>query len=250
MPNTCLIKFVCVSVNANGYQILDNVNGKVPENSWTCIIGPNGAGKTTLLLALMGEIKYTGNIQLRSKPDNRKLKIGYVPQKFQLDRTIPLTVSEFLALGLQRRPLWLGIREKAKKRAKELLGLVGAGHLFPRSMGALSGGELQRVLLALSLSQEPDILILDEPSSGIDPHGDMLLCEILEQLKSQLQFTVLMVTHDLTVVRHHADHVICLKRRVIAEGHPSFVLTKEILSELFGLHVSLPICAYGYNSNI
>lgn len=235
-PKNSFIKFDHVTVKSNSYLILDNVSANVPYNSWTCIIGPNGAGKTTLLLALLGEISYTGHIHINPTEVSSELRIGYVPQRFQFDRSIPLTTLEFLALGLERRPIWLNIGSRVKRKAKELLALVNAEHLYSRALGALSGGELQRVLLALFLSRDPNILILDEPSSGVDPQGDVLLCELLEQLKSYLHFTLLMVTHDLFIVRHHADHVICLKRRVITEGEPTLTLNKEVLLELFGLH--------------
>lgn len=233
------IVFDHVSVTRSGLNILDQVNATVPRGSCTVLIGPNGAGKTTLLLALLGEVSYRGSITLGG---GRGLRIGYVPQKLVLDRGMPFTVAEFLSMGVQKRPLWLGISRDAKKQAKELLELVHATHLIRRRVGTLSGGEMQRVLLALALQQDPELLVLDEPSAGVDFEGGRLFCELLDDLRKSRGFTQIMVSHDLGMVAHHATCVICLKRRVIAQGPPAKVLTGEVLQTLFGMHMGL-ICA-------
>ena len=151
--NSPAIVFDHVSVTRSGLNILDGVNAAVPRGSCTVLIGPNGAGKTTLLLALLGEVGYRGSITLGG---GKGLRIGYVPQKLVLDRGMPFTVAEFLSMGVQKRPLWLGISRAAKKQALELLDEVHAAHLIRRRVGTLSGGEMQRVLLALALQQNPN----------------------------------------------------------------------------------------------
>jgi zinc transport system ATP-binding protein len=219
-----------------GYPILDRVNASVPRGSWTTIVGPNGAGKTTLILALLGMTPYSGNIRLAN--ENAKPRIGYVPQRFAFDRGMPLTVMEFMLMGRQRLPFWFGCRG-GKHQARELLAAVRADRLESSRLGALSGGELQRVLLALALQEEPDLLVLDEPTAGVDYQGEQIFCELLDNLRRERGFTQLMVSHDLAAVTHHATHVICLNRRVIAEGPPRKVLTGETLTSTFGLHMGL-----------
>jgi len=240
--NSPAIIFDHVSVTRSGLNILDQVNAVVPRGSCTVLIGPNGAGKTTLLLALLGEVNYRGRIVTGG---GRGLRIGYVPQKLALDRGMPFTVAEFLGMGAQKRPLWLGISRRARERAVHLLEQVHAAHLMTRRVGTLSGGEMQRVLLALALQQEPELLVLDEPSAGVDFEGGRLFCELLEDLRRTRGFTQIMVSHDLGMVAHHATCVICLKRRVVAQGAPRDVLTGEVLQTLFGMHMGL-ICGEGH----
>ena len=237
--DTPAIIFDHVSVTRSGLNILDEVNATVPKGSCTVLIGPNGAGKTTLLLALLGEVHYRGRITLSG---GRGLRIGYVPQKLNLDRGMPFTVAEFLAMGVQKRPLWLGISRAAREQALALLEQVHAAHLIKRRVGTLSGGEMQRVLLALALQQKPELLVLDEPSAGVDFEGGRLFCELLDDLRRTRKFTQIMVSHDLGMVAHHATCVICLKRRVVAQGAPRDVLTGKVLQALFGMHMGL-ICA-------
>ena len=234
--NAVLFEDVCVS--RGGLRILEGVTAVVPSGGCTVIVGPNGAGKTTLLLALIGATPHTGRIFMRHR-DGRPLRLGYVPQRLTPDRGMPLTVTEFLVMGRQKRPLWLGLRRDLKEQALQRLASVRAEHLAERRVGELSGGELQRILLALALQQQPDLLVLDEPSAGVDVQGEHLFCELLEELRLTRGFTQLMVSHDLGMVVHHATHVICLNRRVVAEGAPCDVLNSETLTALFGLHMGL-----------
>lgn len=231
------VRFEGVTVKRGDICLLDQVNASVPKGSCTAIIGPNGAGKTTLLLALLGEIDYQGRILVSG--NGRVPRIGYVPQRLHFDRGMPLTVSEFLAMGFQRHPLWFGVAGALRRQAREGLAQVKAEHVLDRRVGALSGGELQRVLLALALQQHPDLLILDEPSAGVDFQGELVFCEVLDNLRRQKGFTLLMVSHDLATVTHHATHVICLNRKVAAEGPPRLTLTSENLTAIFGMHMGL-----------
>ena len=230
--------FEDVTVKLGGVSILERVTASVPRGGCTSIVGPNGAGKTTMLLALLGEVPYKGGVHFSSKV-SRNLRMGYVPQRLEFDRGIPITVGEFMNLGFQRKPLWFGLKSDLKKKAEKQLATVKAEHLMGRKLGALSGGEMQRVLLALALSQEPDLLVLDEPAAGVDFQGEHVFCELLDELRKKLGFTQLMVSHDLATVTHHATHVICLNHKVAAEGPPRETLTSENLTAIFGMHMGL-----------
>jgi zinc transport system ATP-binding protein len=233
------VHFEGLSVTLSGVSILEDVRASVPMGGCTAIVGPNGAGKTTLILALLGQIPYQGRILFRGCRTNRSPRIGYVPQRLSFDRGMPVTVAEFLAMDRQRTPLWLGIRKRIRDEVRDLLRKVDAVEIENRQLGALSGGELQRILLALALQREPELLVLDEPASGIDFKGERLFCELLESLRRSIGFTQLMVSHDLATVSYHATHVICLNRRVAAEGMPKEVLTPKNLEAVFGLHMGL-----------
>jgi zinc transport system ATP-binding protein len=237
--NGATVTFEKVTVIREGICILDEVSATVPEGSCTAIVGPNGAGKTTMLLALLGEIPCRGAIRIAGPSGDSPLRIGYVPQRLQFDRGLPLTVLEFMVMGRQRSPLWFGVRPRHRERALSLLRSVDVEKLHNRRIGALSGGELQRVLLALALSRAPDLLVLDEPASGVDLQGARVFCELLENLRCEQGFTQLMVSHDLATVTHHATHVICLNRRVAAQGPPRTALTEKTLAAVFGPHLGL-----------
>lgn len=233
------IHFHGVTVRRGDVTVLRDVTAHVPPGTSTAIVGPNGAGKTSMLLALLGEIPATGEITITRDPSGRAPRIGYVPQRLDFDRGLPLSVAEFMALARQRRPLWFGVPKATRWALTGLLGAVSADHLIDRHLGALSGGELQRVLLALALQGDPQLLVLDEPTAGLDIQGESVFCELLDRLRSERGFTQLMVSHDLATVTHHADHVICLNRGVVAEGPPREVLTQENLARAFGIHMGL-----------
>jgi zinc transport system ATP-binding protein len=144
---------------------------------------------------------------------------------------------EFLSMGMQKTPFWLGIKANSRNIAESLLDDVRAEHLKKRKLGELSGGELQRVLLALAIQINPDILMLDEPDAGVDASGSQVFCELLENLRRNKGFTQLMVSHDLGMVAYHANHVICLNRKVVAEGAPAEVFKENVLSGMFGPHL-------------
>jgi zinc transport system ATP-binding protein len=233
------VRFENVSVVLGGIPIVESVSARAPMGSSTAIIGPNGAGKTTLLMALLGQAPYMGTIRLRCPRAGDESRIGYVPQFLDFDRGAPLTVMDFMVMGRQRSPLWLGTRARHRSKTLELLAAVKADHLADRLLGALSGGELKRVLLALALERDPDLLVLDEPGAGVDIRGELLICELLDQLREERGFTLLMVTHDLAMVTAHASHVICLNRRVTGEGAVKDVLRPDILAATFGIHAGL-----------
>ncbi len=233
------VVFDNVSVTREGVRILESVTASVPHGSATAIIGPNGAGKTTLLLTLLDQIEFKGRITVHGTNGHSDVRIGYVPQRLDFDRGMPITAMDLMVMGHQRLPLWLGTRRIRRHQAMDMLQAVRAEHLASRRLGSLSGGELQRVLLALAIQQEPDILILDEPASGIDIGGEHLLCELLESLRRERNFTQIMVTHDLSLVTAHSTHVICLNRRVLGQGPTHTTLSAEVLAATFGIHLGL-----------
>jgi len=235
------VSFESVSVDIGGVPILDSVDAKVPRGGCTAIVGPNGAGKTTLVMSLLGEVSYSGAIRVAGGRDGRAPKLGYVPQRLSFDRDMPLTVMEFLCAGAQRTPFWFGVRRKFRDAVMPLLESVECAHLERRPLGALSGGELQRALLALAISQDPDILILDEPAAGVDLKGEQVCCMLLEKFRKERGFTQLMVSHDLATVEAHATHVICLNKRVYASGLAKDVLVPQVLSATFGLHMGVAV---------
>lgn len=225
-----------LSVRLGGKQILSGIDASLRCGEITALIGPNGAGKTTLLLAIMGLVPYTGQIRFRRGAEDRegKPRIGYVPQRLDFDRNVPVTVLDLFALSSQRLPVFLGRTGRAKARAAAALERAGAAHLAARPFGTLSGGEMQRVLLALALCGDPEILLLDEPVSGVDLAGEELFCDFLEEIHRRARFSLLLVSHDLSVVTRHADRVICLNRRIVCQGGRAEILTPENLRAIYG----------------
>ena len=223
-----------VNVRLGDVQILQDVNLQLPTGKLTALIGPNGAGKSTLINVLLNRVPYDGEVDYPIT--TRKPQFGLVPQRLEFDRGMPMTVCEFLLLSHQRWPLWLGRHGAAIKTASEKLASVGAEHLLDRQLGKLSGGELQRVLLANALWPTPEVLLMDEPISGIDVAGEILFCDIIDQLRTKHNLTILLVVHDLTVVTQHAQHVVCLNKSVQCVGEPVEVITTENLQKVFGVH--------------
>lgn len=235
------VRFENIGVDRHGRVILAHANADVPCGSATVIVGPNGAGKTTLLRCLLGETEYSGKIEFYGADgrQRRKPRLGYVPQQLLADAEMPLRVYEFLSLGRNWRPLWLGCSREAKRQAHASLALVNAEKLEQSRLGELSGGELRRVLLAHALSRRPDLLVLDEAEAGVDYRGERLFWELLDSARKELGFTLLMVSHNLPLAAHYATHVICLKETVLAQGAPAATLTGENLLKLFGVPIHL-----------
>lgn len=228
-----------IAVRQGGVEILTGITANIVRGSVTAIIGPNGAGKTTLLRAILGLVPFSGTITFftsQGKPTRRRPSIGYVPQRLDFDRGIPMTVRDLLAMGMQRWPVWGGIHRRVTEAAREELRRVEAERLLDRPLGKLSGGEFQRVQLALALQINPDIVLLDEPVSGVDVAGEHLFCDLLQSVQEESRLTMVMVSHDLSVVSQHATHVICLNHGVVAAGPVASVLTPDVLSCVFGPH--------------
>jgi zinc transport system ATP-binding protein len=209
-----------------GRQLLvDGVSLALARGSITVLVGPNGAGKSTLLAAVLGQIEFTGRIRLRWRGSGR---VGFVPQRFTVDPTLPLTAGEFLALSRQRRPVCFGITAATRTRIEALLGEAGLRGLGGRALGLLSGGELQRLLVENALDPTPELLILDEPATGLDEHSTRRFEERLLRARATSALTVLMVSHDLAQVRRLADRVVVLDRAVIRSGDAATTLGDDI----------------------
>ena len=226
-------------VKANGSHLLENITFSVDEGRIIAIIGPNGAGKTTLIKAILGLIHYdTGAVYMFGnliRNGNSLLRVGYVPQRLEFDRTFPLTVAELLGFTLPpvySLSLLTGRREK--KKIEDLLGIVGANELIDRSIGSLSGGELQRVMIAKAIVNNPKILFLDEPASGVDIEGQERFHDLVVRLNREKGMTVILISHDLNVVYRFADEVLCLNRRLVCSGRPAETLTDDVIKSVYG----------------
>src|SRR5262245_23307537 len=224
-----LLEIQGLAIHRNREALVDEASMRVARGSLHVIVGPNGAGKSTLIAAVLGLIPFDGQIVLNWKHSGA---IGYVPQTFPVDPTLPVTVEDFLALTRQRRPVCLGISAETRRTVSRLLGHVGLSGLELRPLAVLSGGELRRVLLAHALDPEPELLILDEPTSGLDEAAAQWLEETLTTIKRAGHTTILMVSHDLDQVRRVADRVTALDRRVVAEGPVADVLVQATIRDL------------------
>jgi zinc transport system ATP-binding protein len=223
--STTLIEIDALAVRRHHEALLDEVRLRVRRGAVHVIVGPNGAGKSTLLSAILGQIPFDGRITMNWAGAGT---IGYVPQSFAVDPTLPVTVADFLALTRQRLPVCLGLTRTARLTIARLLERVGLPGLERRPLAVLSGGELRRVLLAHALDPEPELLLLDEPTAGLDESAVQILDGILLASKRTGHTTVLMVSHDLEQVRRVADRVSVLDRRVVADGAADILATAGV----------------------
>ena len=236
----CRIEIENVGVSAGGENLLSEIGFHIHCGELTALVGPNGAGKTTLIKALLGQIPYTGKIRHVDAHghDFPAPRIGYVPQQLPFDREMPLTVMDLMAGCMEKRPVWTGIGKKTREKVKNALAETCAEGLMDKKLGHLSGGELQRVLLAMALSPLPDLLVLDEPVSGVDQNGLSLFLQTVSDLRKTHHLGILMVSHDWDLVRHYADHVILLDHQVLASGTPEDVFASTAFAETFQLPVN------------
>jgi zinc transport system ATP-binding protein len=233
----CCTKLVKLGVAFGQNPVLEDVNLHVHCGQFTAVIGPNGAGKTTLLKAILGEVPHTGHVHFIDSAGQRPDRplLGYVPQKLEFDATAPVSVGDLFAGAAGRRPVWLGIGSNVKSRARQALETVQAGHLLDRKLGQLSGGELQRVLLAMAITPVPNLLLLDEPVSGVDLAGIELFYKMVSQLRRDYHLSIILVSHDLATVAQFADRIVFLNRTVVADGTPREVLAHRAVRQAFAL---------------
>ncbi|MSR32402.1 MAG: metal ABC transporter ATP-binding protein [Gemmataceae bacterium] len=237
--NGNLITLEDIRVRLGNRDILTGVSGGLTRGKITSLIGLNGSGKSTLLRALVKEIPYEGRFRFHCGHSHHEMDpthVGYVPQRLRLEGGLPITVRDFLGLPLQDRPVFLGFVPGLEKRLQTMLSRVGLPvDMLNRPVDRLSGGELQRVLLALALEPSPELLLLDEPAAGIDFHDQERFYQLLSDLNQATGVTILLVSHDLGLVKRHASQVWCLHQGKIAlSGNPAEVLEIDRLKSLYG----------------
>ncbi len=229
-------------VSLGGHPVLRGVNMRVPAGELVALIGPNGSGKTTLLRSLLGLQKVSrGEIRLFGQPDIGVAlpRIGYVPQKLSLERSFLLSVREFLALHSPRCRHWFWqSRTRIDDVLKGSLAGIGVESLLDRPVAQLSGGQLQRVLIAFSLLRQPELLLLDEPTAGVDTPGEQTFYELIAEIQARHHLSVILVSHDLSMVYRHASWVYALNGIVCCEGPPDQVMNQESLKQAYGIHVA------------
>lgn len=216
--------------------ILENISLHLHCGSFTAVIGRNGAGKSTLIRAILGDIPHTGTIEFKDFENGnlQKLKIGYVPQSINIEENSPLSVYDLFASYHSSFPLFLKMQKKSREEFREALKIFAGEDLLDSQVCKLSGGELQRVMLALAILDEPNLLLLDEPVSGVDQNGLELFYETIQYLKQNYDLSVILVSHDLNYVAKYADNVVLLDQKVLAEGSVSKVFRSDAFLEVFG----------------
>lgn len=235
MPAEPLLTVEGVSLAIRGNPILQDVHLQVRTGEIVALIGPNGAGKSTLVRVVLGLLSPDCGRVWR-KPGAR---IGYMPQRLAVDETLPLTARRFITLGMPA----------SRERVRALLEEVGAARVLDAPVQAVSGGEMQRVLLARALLREPDLLVLDEPIQGVDLNGQYELYDLIGDLRRQRGCGILMVSHELHLVMAATDHVLCLNRHVCCSGHPEHVARDPAYLQLFGIDGARRLAIYHHHHN-
>lgn len=230
-----LVVLDSVTVAFGGQRALDGVSLRVSPGEVVTVVGPNGAGKTTLLKAVLGLVRpQAGSLRRRAG-----LRVGYVPQKLPIDPTLPMTVNRFLSLAVAERV--------ERERLVSVLAQVGAAHVIGRQVRDVSGGELQRVMIARAILREPELLVLDEPVGNVDVVGQAELYDRISRLRAETGCGVLMVSHDLHLVMGTTDRVICLNHHVCCAGSAHAVRNDPAYAELFGPAVAASLAVYAHS---
>jgi len=218
MEKDIVLKVESLNVELGGERILENLSFEVKEGEVLTILGPNGAGKTVLLKTLLGLLPYKGKIEWTPG-----IKIGYVPQRLPFIKDIPMSVGEFFKL-----------KEASEKETKEIFNSIGLKKdILEKKIGDLSSGQFQRILVGWALTSNPQVLLFDEPMTGIDIGGQESVYQLLEKLKKERSLTILLVTHDLSIVYKLATNCLCLNKKMLCYSIPK-ELTSERLSQLYG----------------
>ena len=241
-PSAPAVEMREVRLTLGGRPILQGVNLRIPAGQLVALIGPNGAGKTTLLRCLLGLQEITsGEIKLFGQTDlSRALgRVGYVPQRLDLERSFVLSVREFLSLRLRATRQWFWqSHRRTDIQLRAALPEIGVEPLLDQQMARLSGGQLQRVMIAFALLGRPEMLLLDEPTAGVDFPGEQTFYELIAQVQRRHHMTTILVSHDLSLVYRHADWVYALNGVVCCAGPPQMVMSAESLKQAYGAHVS------------
>jgi zinc transport system ATP-binding protein len=223
------IAFENVNLTLGNTHILKDVTFSVRAGEIHCIVGANGGGKTSLIRSMLGQMPHSGGISINWH-DNQT--IGYVPQTLEFDRTLPVTVLDFMGLTCQRRPIFLGLPRPRRQLIDEVLNRVGLGGKGRTKLGSLSGGERQRVLFAQALIPEPALLVLDEPMTGLDLHGKNIVERAIVEF-TQAGGTVIWINHDIAQVHQLANTMTYIDREILLDGNPREALTSAVATRLF-----------------
>jgi zinc transport system ATP-binding protein len=228
MSDDKILEIRNLTVKYDDHVILNELNFWVNSGEIVAIIGPNGSGKTTLLKAILGLIPHQGEVKILGGPPRRALAdIGYVPQRLDFDRTFPLTVTEFLNFIKVKTPGW----------RNEMLAETGVNAFTDKRIGELSGGQLQRLLIAKALLKEPKLLLLDEPTSGVDVAAEMTFFELIEHLNDIHNLTIMLISHEVQMVYKFATQILCLNKDLVCNGRPHEAITQEVLEQLYGKNI-------------
>ncbi len=233
--SSCCLRLTNVGVTIGGEAILRDITMHIHCGEMVALIGPNGAGKSTILRAILGQQEYSGVISfaMPGVRHRRDPKIGYVPQSPAFDSGNPFSVADLFACCMAKRPAFLGLGKSMEEKVLECLDRVHGRELIHKRVGTLSGGELQRVLLALALEPLPNILILDEPMSGVDVTGHKELMDMLDEIRRTYDLSILMTTHDFGILPRYADQVVLIDGTILKQGDPDSVLESREFSHVF-----------------
>ncbi|MCI5524145.1 MAG: metal ABC transporter ATP-binding protein [Spirochaetia bacterium] len=257
--HVCCTRIEHLTVKAGNETILNDINLHLHCGELTAIIGRNGAGKTTFIKALLDVIPHSGDIIFEGEKcdsncgkenttdhsrfcscrsthgfTTRKPRFGYVPQSLTIESSSPVSVEDVVLSSISKWPVWLPPRKKHIEKALEILRSTNAHSLLKRKIGNLSGGELQRVMLALAINPVPDILLLDEPVSGVDRVGLKGFYQLVSSLRRDYDITILLVSHDLDLVAKHADRVLFINNQSAASGTVEQIYSSPEFTEVFG----------------
>ena len=235
MDKNIILKVRNLNVELDNEKIIGDLSFQVKRGEILTILGPNGAGKTVLLRALLGILPYQGTIEWQEG-----IRVGYVPQRLSFIKNIPLTVREFLKLKIN-----------SEDAIKEVLGLVGIkNEILKKKIDELSSGQFQRILVGWGLLDTPQVLLFDEPMAGIDISGQESIYDLLKNLQKEKGFTILLVSHDLSIVYKFSSNVLCLNKKVLCYGSPQEILTPENLTRLYGGEIKFYQHFHRYGNSI
>ena len=230
----CCLKIEHLGVQIDGEDILRDVNLHIHCGEIAALIGPNGAGKSTLIRSILGQREHQGKITFQPAGGrSRKFRIGYVPQSPSFSAGEPVSVLDLFAMCIGKGPAAFHVGRRLRETVMECLRNVHGESLIDKKIGSLSGGELQRGLLALALEPVPDILILDEPLSGVDAEGIHQLLTMLDEIRTKFDLSIFMVTHDFAMLSRYVDKVVLLKETVLTQGTPEQVLSSPEFRSVF-----------------
>lgn len=231
------IKVNHLSVTMGEQEILKDINLHIHCGSLNAIIGKNGAGKSTLIRAMLNDVAHQGSIEFKDIENGRmqRLKVGYVPQTLNIEKNTPVSVYDMMACYQSRFPVFLKKRKNIRKKILESLQIFEAEDLIDKQVCNLSGGQLQRVLLSLAIMDEPNLLLLDEPVSGIDQNGMELFYKAIYNLKENYDLAVILISHDLDYVAKYADKVILLDKEILKQGTVKEVYASAEYQQMFGV---------------